>query len=68
MSYILYIGFAKQKKITIIVDISGQSIPMVKGCMYIMFDMVDTAFKVFEDHSSSANFFGNRPRSKEDET
>ncbi len=23
---------------------SGQSITVVKGCMYLMFDMVDTAF------------------------
>ena len=30
-------------------QISGQSTSIPKGCMYIMFDIVDTAFS-FEEH------------------
>ncbi len=37
--------------------ISGQSTTVVKGCMYIMFDMVDIVFSYPEEHWSSANFF-----------
>ncbi len=38
--------------------------PMVKGCINLMFDMVDTAFG-YREHWSSANFFENLPRLRE---
>ena len=42
-------------------QISVQSTAVVKGCMRIMFDMVDTAFSK-EDYWSSANLFMNLSR------